>query len=381
MSAMFPTYNRFPVCIQSAEGATITDTFGKTYIDAGAGIGVCNLGHRNPKVHDGILQQMNQYVHTSNLYQQPIQEEVAEHLIGKMFGDYVFFANSGAEANEAAIKLARSATGKSHIITCEKSFHGRTFASMSATGQQGVQEGFGPLLPSFSYAEFNNFDAIEKLVTKDTAAIMLELIQGEGGVHVADHTFIKQVKELCDTKNILLIIDEIQTGMGRTGTLFAYEQYEIEPDIVTLAKGLGNGFPIGAMIGKATLKNAFGPGKHGSTFGGNPVALAAAQAVLHEMTPTFLQEVQEKSIILREKLMEALEPFDEVIEIRGLGMMIGIEVSSDVSTIIQTSIDYGLLVLSAGKNVIRLLPPLTITYEEMDLIVHRLQKSLQQEDI
>ncbi len=375
MSAIFPTYARFDVTIAAATGCTVKDIHQENYLDCTSGIGVCNLGHRHPAVQRAVEQQLDAYWHTSNLYVQPIQEKVASQLIEQMAGDYVFFANSGAEANEAAIKLARKATGKSHIITCKQSFHGRTFATMTATGQSSIHDGFGPLLTSFSYAAFNDLRDVESKMTDETAAIMIELIQGEGGVIPGEQSFISDVAAICREKNILLIVDEIQTGIGRTGTLFAYEQYGIQPDVVTLAKGLGNGLPIGAMIAKAAYKDVFGPGSHGSTFGGNPLAMAAAQAVLTEMTDSFLDEVKEKGILFNELLVQAIGNNDLVKEIRGVGLMIGIECHTEVAPIIASCIQNGLLVLAAGSNVIRLLPPLTITHEEIATAVTKLTNS------
>src|SRR5690625_3505852 len=280
MSALFPTYKRFNVSVASAEGTTITDVTGKQYLDFGSGISVCNLGHRHPAVQQAVSEQLDKYWHVSNLYEIPLQEKVAQHLTDNSIGDYVFFCNSGAEANEAAIKLARKATGKTKIITFNQSFHGRTYATMSATGQQKIQQGFGPLLETFTYVPYNDLAAFQQALDDNTAAVMLEVIQGEGGVVVSDPEFLQAVAELCEENDVLLMIDEIQTGIGRTGKAFAYEHYGISPDVITLAKGLGNGLPVGAMIAKEKYRDVFGPGSHGTTFGGNPLAMAAAKAVL-----------------------------------------------------------------------------------------------------
>lgn len=370
MSALFKTYNRFDLSVAEANGTTVIDTNGKEYLDFGSGIGVNNLGHRHPVVQAALENQLQKYWHVSNLYHIPIQEDVAKALTATGSGDYVFFCNSGAEANEAAIKLARKATGKTKIITFKQSFHGRTFATMSATGQEKIQTGFGPLLETFAYAEFNNIDAVKEVIDGDTAAIMLEVIQGEGGVIVGDPTFIKEVEQLCQENNLLLIIDEIQTGIGRTGEPFAYQHYGIAPDIITLAKGLGNGFPVGAMIAKAAYYDVFGPGSHGSTFGGNPLGMAAAKAVLETIfQDEFLQEVEEKSVYLQEQLQSKLGQVSFVSDIRGKGLMIGIVCKEDISPIIPQLMEKGLLALSAGPNVIRLLPPLTVTKQEIDQAV------------
>lgn len=377
MSSLFPTYNRFDLSVKEADGTTITDTSGKEYLDFGSGIGVCNLGHRHPEVSKAVEKQLQKYWHVSNLYGQPIQEEVAQLLVHHSEGDYVFFNNSGAEANEAAIKLARKATGKSKIITFNQSFHGRTFATMSATGQNKIHDGFGPLLEEFQYASFNDIDTVRELIDNETAAVMLELIQGEGGVIPAKISFIKKLEQLCEDNNVLLIIDEIQTGIGRTGTAFACEHYDISPHIMTVAKGLGNGFPVGAMIAKKEFYNDFGPGSHGTTFGGNPLAMAAAKAVLSTvLNREFLKEVEEKGNYLQRILTERLEKNSFVSAIRGKGLMIGIYCEDDVSKIITKLMNKGLLVLSAGLNVIRLLPPLTVTVEEIDNAVNLIEESL-----
>lgn len=371
MSALFNTYNRFPLAVLKAEGTTVTDIDGKTYLDFGSGIGVNNLGHKHPEVKAGIMAQLDQYWHVSNLYQVPIQEKVAELLTKHSVCDYVFFCNSGAEANEAAIKLARKATGKEKIITFIQSFHGRTFATMSATGQEKIKTGFGSMLHKFEYVPFNDIEAVKSAIDDDTAAVMLEIIQGEGGVIVAEDSFLKELEALCKQKNVLLIVDEIQTGIGRTGTLFGYEHAGLSPDIVTVAKGLGNGIPIGAMMAKKELYEVFGPGSHGSTFGGNPIAMAAAEAVLKIVTDqTFLHEVQEKGRYLEARLRETIDDIPIVTEIRGRGMMYGIVCQQEVAPWVSQMLEAGLLVLNAGPNVIRLLPPLTVTLEEIDQAVN-----------
>lgn len=376
--ALFPTYNRFPVAVQSAEGTVVTDINGKKYIDMGSGIGVTNLGHQHPEVKKAVTEQLDAYWHVSNLYENPIQETVAKNITENSVGDYVFFSNSGAEANEAAIKLARKATGKEKIVTFDKSFHGRTFATMAATGQDKVRIGFGPMLEKFAYATYNDFDSVQAAVDEDTAAVMLELVQGEGGVVLAEQQFIDDVAALCEKKNILLIIDEIQTGMGRTGTKFAYEQFGIEPDIFTLAKGLGNGVPVGAMVAKEKWGEFFGPGSHGSTFGGNPIAMAAAKSVTSIIFETaFLKEVEEKAAYLAELLDEHIAPINGVKEIRQKGLMIGIEHEKAVGPFVKRLIENGVLVLNAGENVLRLLPPLTVSKEELKEAVEAIKQTLE----
>lgn len=370
MSVLFPTYSRFPVTIAEAEGVTVKDTEGKSYLDFGSGIGVCNLGHRHPIVQTAVEEQLQKYWHVSNLYHVPLQEEVGQLLIDHTVGDYVFFCNSGAEANEAAIKLARKATGKTKIITFKQSFHGRTYATMSATGQQKIQQGFGPLLETFTYVPYNDLAAFQQALDDNTAAVMLEVIQGEGGVVVSDPEFLQAVAELCEENDVLLMIDEIQTGIGRTGKAFAYEHYGISPDVITLAKGLGNGLPVGAMIAKEKYRDVFGPGSHGTTFGGNPLAMAAAKAVLQTvLQDEFLTSVEEKGEYLLQQLNETIGAHPKVKEIRGKGFMIGIVYEDEVANLINQLIERGLFTLSAGANVIRLLPPLIATKEDIDQAV------------
>lgn len=370
MTAIFPTYNRFNIKVKQAEGSYVEDVEGKRYLDFGSGIGVNNLGHRHPAVQEAIEGQVKKYWHVSNLYHVPIQEDVAQLLTENSSGDYVFFCNSGAEANEAAIKLARKVTGKEKIITFSQSFHGRTFATMAATGQDKVRIGYGTMLKRFGYAMLNDIDSVKENIDDQTAAVMLEVVQGEGGVIPAEQSFINDLVKLCEENDILLIIDEIQTGIGRTGKTFGYEHYGIEPDIITIAKGLGNGVPVGAMIAKEKYRDAFGPGSHGSTFGGNPIAMAAAKAVLTTVfNESFLKEVNEISDYLLQQLNEKIASKSNVKAIRGKGLMIGIQFDETVAPIVQSMIAHGVLTLNAGDNVLRLLPPLTITKEEVDQFI------------
>lgn len=377
MSSIFPTYARFDVEIEEATGMKITDTSGKTYIDFTSGIGVCNLGHRHPNVQKQIEAQLNKYWHVSNLYHNPIQERVAKALTNKASGDLVFFSNSGAEANEAAIKLARKVTGKETVITFQQSFHGRTFATMAATGQDKVRDGFGTMLEKFAYATYNDIESVKQLIDSNTAAIMFESIQGEGGVVPADQAFVDDLTHLAAQSGVLIIIDEIQTGIGRTGKGFGYEHYGLDPDIITVAKGLGNGMPVGAMIAKEKYKDSFGPGSHGSTFGGNPLAMAAAEAVIENVfNEEFLKEVEAKGNYLMTELKKELKNIDIITNIRGKGLMVGIECNQDVTPAIKELINQGVLILSAGPNVLRLLPPLIVTYEEIDQVVKLIKQVL-----
>ena len=364
MTYLFENYKRAPIEFVKAEGSYLIDNEGKAYLDFSSGIGVTNLGF-HPQVQQALIQQAGRIWHSPNLYLSSLQEQVAQELAGSY--DYLaFFCNSGAEANEAAIKLARKATGKQGIVTFQQSFHGRTFGAMAATGQDKIKEGFGEGVPHFSYAVYNDLASVEKLVNQDTAAVMLELVQGESGVRPAEVTFVKNLADFCRREEILLIVDEVQTGMGRTGQLYSFEHYGIIPDIVTLAKGLANGLPAGALLGKSSLAPAFGPGSHGSTFGGNKLAMAAALETLHIMKETgFMEEVRSKSAILLEQLQFAFQDHPKISTVRGLGMMIGIETSASLSKIVEAARQKGLIILTAGENVIRLLPPLTINREEI----------------
>lgn len=364
MTYLFENYKRAPIEFVKAEGSYLIDNEGKAYLDFSSGIGVTNLGF-HPQIQQALIQQAGRIWHSPNLYLSSLQEQVAQELAGSY--DYLaFFCNSGAEANEAAIKLARKATGKQGIITFQQSFHGRTFGAMAATGQDKIKEGFGDGVPHFSYAVYNDIASVEELVNQDTAAVMLELVQGESGVRPAEAAFVKDLADFCQQEGLLLIVDEVQTGMGRTGRLYSFEHYGIVPDIVTLAKGLANGLPAGALLGKSSLAPAFGPGSHGSTFGGNKLAMAAALETLHIMKETgFMEEVRSKSAILLEQLQLAFQDHPNISAVRGLGMMIGIETSASLSRLVEDARQKGLIILTAGENVIRLLPPLTISREEI----------------
>ena len=379
MTYLFENYKRAPIEFVKAEGSYLIDNEGKTYLDFSSGIGVTNLGF-HPQVQQALIQQAGRIWHSPNLYLSSLQEQVAQELAGSY--DYLaFFCNSGAEANEAAIKLARKATGKQCITTFQQSFHGRTFGAMAATGQDKIKKGFGDGVPHFSYAVYNDLSSVEDLVNQDTAAVMLELIQGESGVHPAEADFVKKLADFCQREGILLIVDEVQTGMGRTGQLYSFEHFGIIPDIVTLAKGLANGLPAGALLGKSSLAPAFGPGSHGSTFGGNKLAMAAALEILHIMKEArFLEEVRSKSAILLEQLQLAFQDHPKISAVRGLGMMIGIETSASLSKIVEAARQKGLIILTAGENVIRLLPPLTISREEIQQGIAILKEVFSQVD-
>ncbi|MGE7092135.1 acetylornithine transaminase [Lysinibacillus sp. NPDC048646] len=365
MSALFGNYGKRRAQIVKGQGTVVEDANGKKYLDFTSGIAVVSLGHAHPAIVKAVHEQSEKLWHISNLFEIPGQETVAKKLVADTHFSYAFFCNSGAEANEAAIKLARKHTGKNHIITFEKSFHGRTFGAMSATGQGKVHNGFGPLVDKFTILPFNDVDALEATVDDSVAAIMLEMIQGEGGVNSVSAEFAAAIARACEEKGILLIIDEVQTGIGRTGTRFAYEQTVLKPNIVTLAKGLGGGFPIGGMLGTAELYDTFGPGTHGTTFGGNPLAMSVAETVLnHVFTKSFLQNVQDVSSYFVEQLKTNLPT---TYTVQGQGLLLGISCGdTEVASYITEAEEKGLLLVGAGPNVIRLLPPLTVSEAEID---------------
>lgn len=376
MNALFNTYARRPIDIVEGKGTIVKDSTGKEYLDFTSGIAVCSLGHAHPELVKAIQTQSEKLWHISNLFESQGQVQLAESLTKDTHLSHAFFCNSGAEANEAAIKLARKYTGKHHIITFQNSFHGRTFGAMSATGQEKIQKGFGPLVEKFTYLPFNDVKALEEHIDDSVAAIMLEVVQGEGGVNPVSEQFAQAIQNICEKHNILLIVDEVQTGIGRTGTRFAYEQTPLKPDIVTMAKGLGGGFPIGGILGVSKLYEAFGPGSHGTTFGGNPLGVAVAQKVIDIVfEQSFLDEVNEKSAYFIEKLKENF-PRDQF-NIKGKGLLLGIEViGKEAASYIGSAEKEGLLVVGAGPNVIRLLPPLTVTKEEIDQAINILKKVL-----
>lgn len=375
-SSLFQNYARYPVSLVKGQGSWLWDDKGNKYLDFMCGIAVTNLGHAPKKVTEKLKAQLDELWHVSNLFHIPNQEKAASLLTANSCADAVFFCNSGAEANEAAIKLARryhqkvKGTGRFEIITFHQSFHGRTLATLTATGQDKVKDGFLPLPAGFKSVPLHDLDALKAAIGPDTAAIMIEMVLAEGGVLVVQPDFLKAVKALCEQHGLLLIFDEVQTGMGRTGKLFAYERYGIEPDIFTLAKGIASGFPAGAMLGKGYLKDAFTPGSHGSTFGGTPIATAAMiatiETILEDQLPQRAADMGEYLIQqLNEKV--AVHPF--VNEVRGLGLLIGIECKEPVNDIVLEGQKRGLLFVTAGPNVIRLLPNLYISKEEIDQAV------------
>jgi acetylornithine/N-succinyldiaminopimelate aminotransferase len=372
ISPLMTTYNRFPVTLVKGKGSYVWNEEGNRYLDFTSGIATCNLGHVPEPVKQKLEEQLQNLWHCSNLYHIPAQQELAATLVENSCGDQVFFCNSGAEANEAAIKLARryaqkiKGTNKFEIVTFQQSFHGRTLATLSATGQEKIQQGFLPLMPGFRYLPFNDIDALKDIPSEETCAVLLEMVQGEGGVIPADSEWIKQLVKTCKENNILLMVDEIQTGMGRTGTFFAYEQYGIEPDVISVAKGLGSGFPIGAIIAKGEVAQAFDPGSHGSTFGGNPLAVTAGLATVQYILSTnLLENVKELTDFFYEQLQTLKGKFSIIEDIRGKGLLIGMVVPKKAAEVVQKAIAQQVLILTAGPDVVRILPPLTASKEEI----------------
>ncbi|WP_138496152.1 acetylornithine transaminase [Paenibacillus pinistramenti] len=378
-SALFPNYSRYPLALVKGHGSWLWDDKGNRYLDFMSGIAVTNLGHAPEKVKEKLKQQLDQLWHVSNLYQLPLQEQAAKLLTKHSVLDAAFFCNSGAEANEAAIKLARryfqkiKGEERFEIITFHQSFHGRTLATLTATGQDKVKEGFLPLPAGFKTVPLHDEAALKAAIGPNTAAIMLEMVQAEGGIHAAKPEFVQMITELCKEHGLLLIIDEVQTGMGRTGKWFAHQHYGIQPDIITVAKGIASGFPAGAMLGKAYLREAFSAGSHGSTFGGTPLATSAIIATLEVMEEDQLPERAAKmGAYLKEKLEEKLSGLSFVKEIRGMGLLVGIECGGPVGELILAGQQNKLLFINAGPNVIRLLPNLYVSHEEIDQAVDTL---------
>jgi len=378
------TYNRFPAAMVRGSGCRLWDADGKEYLDFLAGIAVCSLGHCHPRITEAICRQAAALVHVSNLFHTPPQIELAELLVAHSFADRVFMANSGAEVNEAAIKLARihSGPGKYEIISLEGSFHGRTLATVAATGQPRFHQGFEPLPQGFIHAPFGDPHAIERLITPQTCAILCEPLQGESGVRPLEKDYLRAIHDLCDRHGLLLIFDEVQTGLGRTGTLFAHEQLGVIPDIMTLAKALGNGLPIGAMLTTETIAASLTVGTHASTFGGNPVAAAAAVEVLRIMLADgFLESVREKSRYFVEKLEGVAARYPHLATgVRGRGLLLGLMLSEkgieQGAAIVQHLFEQGVLINFAGNLVLRFVPPLIVSTEEIDLLIEKLCQTL-----
>lgn len=377
------TYSRFPIALVRGSGSYVWDADGNEYLDFLGGIAVCVLGHCDPGLQAALNQQTAQLWHVSNLYWIQPQVELAEKLVKLSGLGKAFFCNSGAEANEAALKLARKyhyrqdQPQRNQFIVFNDSFHGRTLATVTATGQKKYQEGFAPLPAGFVYADYNSLESVRRLINEETAAIMLEPVQGEGGIHPARSEFLTEIRQMCDREGILLIFDEVQSGIGRCGTFFAYQSYAIKPDIVTLAKGLGGGFPIGAMLASDQAADGFAPGDHASTFGGTPLATAVANYVTETVSsPQFLEEAQSRGAYLRQRLNSLTDT--RIIEVRGMGLMLGIEFDREVRDLVEICMNLGLLLIGAGPQVLRFVPPLNITTAEIDQALAILQAALKE---
>lgn len=370
------TYTRLPVVLERGDGCVLWDDTGKSYLDFIAGIAVCNLGHAHPKITAALMAQAERLIHVSNLFYTIPQTELAAWLTGRSFADRVFFCNSGAEANEAAIKLARrffhekGEAGRFRIISAEKSFHGRTMAALSATGQDKIKTGFAPVLEGFAFVPFNDIDALADAVDDTVCAVLLEPVQGEGGVILPEDGYLQQVRQLCDKRGALLIFDEIQTGVGRTGELFAHEHFEVEPDIMTLAKALANGLPIGAMLATERCAEAFGPGAHASTFGGTPLVTAAALATLQTLTEeNILAHCVEAGDYFRQRLFDLKSRHEAITDVRGIGLMIGMELDTDGAPLVKESLQKGFLINCIQGNVLRFAPPLIVENTQIDALI------------
>ena len=373
------TYHREQVIFVKGKGSELVDISGKKYLDFFPGWGVNNVGHCHPKVMAGVRDQIGKLIHIPNNFHHPHQAKLAKEIIRNAFPGKVFFCNSGAESVEAAIKFARAygAGKRFEIISMEKSFHGRTLGALTATGQKKYQEGFAPLLEGFKTVPFNNFDAVINAVGEKTIGIILELIQGEGGINVAGREYIQKLRRLCDEKNMLLIFDEVQTGMGRTGEMFAFKHYGVVPDCMTLAKALGGGLPIGALVVKDSLADTFKPGMHASTFGGSPLvcraSLGAFKAIQSEK---MLKNTKAMGRYLMDRLGELKQKFNCIQEVRGLGLMVGVELNVEGKKIFDECLHHGLIINCTQGRVLRIMPALNVTRRQIDKALFILEKSL-----
>ena len=376
------TYNRFPIVITKGRGCTLWDSDGRAYTDFVAGIAVCNLGHAHPRVAKALSKQAETLFHVSNLYYTVPQTELASWLVNNSFADRVFFCNSGAEANEAAIKLVRKyfndkgEEGRCRIIAMEKSFHGRTMATLSATGQEKMRKGFEPVLNGFDFVPFNDIEALQSKINSSTCAVLIEPIQGEGGVRCPDPEYLKGVRKICDETGTLLIFDEIQTGIGRTGKLFAYENFGIEPDVMTLAKALANGLPIGAMLAREYIAEAFVPGSHASTFGGTPVITAASLEVVKILIEdNIIDYAQKIGEYFKQKLFWLKDRHESIIDVRGIGLLLAMKIKVDGDKLVKACMDKGFLINCIQGNILRFIPPLIIGKEEIDSLTAWIERS------
>ena len=382
-SNLIHTYNRYQIVLDKGDGVRLYDTDGKEYLDFGSGIAVFALGYNNKEYNDALKAQIDKLIHTSNYFYNEPAAKAAKALTSASGMDRVFFTNSGTEAVEGAIKLAKKyaylkdGSTDHEIIAMEHSFHGRSMGALAVTGNKHYQEAFGPMIPGIRFAQFNNLDSVKELVNDKTCAIIFETIQGEGGVYPAKKEFIEGVRKLCDEKGILLILDEIQCGMGRSGSMFAFQQYGVKPDIVTSAKALGCGVPIGAFMATEQVAKALVPGDHGTTYGGNPLACAAAVEVFRLFDKLNVTDnVKNVGKYLETQLKSLVEKYDTVKAQRGMGLIQGIELTVNPKDVIAKCLDNGLILFSAGTNVIRFVPPLVITREDVDQMMSRLKKAL-----
>jgi acetylornithine/N-succinyldiaminopimelate aminotransferase len=382
-SHLLPVFARADIAFERGDGCWLTASSGERYLDFTSGVAVNALGHAHPHLVAALQEQATRLWHMSNLFKSPDGERLAARLCEQSFADFVFFANSGAEAMECAIKVTRKYHAvKGHgeryrIITFDGAFHGRTLATLAATGSSKYLEGFGPPVEGFDQVAFGDLEAVKKAIGENTAGILIEPIQGEGGVRAAPVAFFKSLRQLCDDKGLLLVFDEVQTGMGRTGELFAHRRFSVTPDVMSLAKALGGGFPIGACLATAEAASGMTPGSHGSTFGGNPLAIAAGNAVLDVMLkPGFLEHVQKMSLLLKQKLASVVDRHPRVIsEVRGEGLLIGVKAVVPSGDLVTALREQKLLTVGAGDNVVRFLPPLIVTEAEIDLSVASLERA------
>jgi len=369
------TYGRQPIALKEGKGAIVWDVEGKSYIDCVAGIAVNNLGHAHPRLAKAICQQAQKLIHTSNLYYTEEQVKLAKLLADISPHSKAFFCNSGAEANEGAIKLARKYTGKGEIIAMENSFHGRTITTITATGQKKYQKGFGPLTPGFKHVPFGDDDAVAKAITNETAAVLVEPIQGEGGVIVPPDGYLADLKNVCQDNNVLLIFDEVQTGFGRTGEMFASQTFKVTPDITTMAKAIAGGFPMGAIMANDEVGATFEPGDHATTFGGDPLACTAAFTSIEIIKDEkLLLKSRENGSYFQEKLMTLMDNHGLVEDVRGFGLMLGMEMNIPCAIMVDDMREQGVLVNCAAEKVLRFVPPLVISQEEIDMVTCRLDE-------
>ena len=386
--AIASTYQRFPLVLVKGNGCTVWDSEGRSYLDFVAGIAVCNLGHAHPRIAKTLANQAETLLHVSNLYYTVPQTQLAQWLVENSFADRVFFCNSGAESNEAAIKLARKffhekgETDRYEIIAMEQSFHGRTMAALSATGQEKIRKGFDPVLSGFEFVPFDDVSSLEKKIGASTAAVLLEPLQGEGGVRCPSAEYMKAVRELCNASGALLIMDEVQTGMGRTGRLFAHEHFRIQPDIMTLAKALGNGLPIGAMLAVEEVARAFGPGSHATTFGGTPIVTAAALEVVRIFEQDrIITHGERVGKYFKDQLSRLKKRHGCIEEVRGLGLLLGIKLNRKGDAIVRACMERGFLINCIQETILRFVPPLIVQEEEIDALIDCLDEVLREIEV